>query len=225
MRQGGGHHIRDAQTRIVGFGVGDVGSAHQAVSQGRRAHVHGLEIVRAKVQGGHGLLHSVNRRMGQATTGKGLVRQLGDVPLLAQLRPPVGNVVLGFKQGVVAIRASEDVLGPSHTGHGQVHRGQTRATVEAHLQAQQHGAFHMRLHGARGLTVLDAKGIHHRGFVQAGQHAQTRHHTKTAAGGGTEKPHHRFGRRTQGGRDLHTHAHGQQKLFTADRATGGGAAL
>ena len=36
-------------------------------------------------------------------------------------------------------------------------------------------------------------------------------HAKTAAGGGAEKPHHRFGRRTQGGCDLHTHAHGQQK--------------
>ena len=49
--------------------------------------------------------------------------------------------------------------------------------------------------------------------------------TNPAAGGRSEKRHHRFGRRTQGARDLHTHAHGQQKLFAADRSTGGGTAL
>src|SRR5262245_64709815 len=99
------------------------------------------------------LHEAVKHAVGCASAWKGLVRDLGDAPDLAEIAEHAAQISPGFDHPEIAERSLENVFDAGNAAPRQIGRDQRIACIEADLQTEQHGALPMGLHRATELAI------------------------------------------------------------------------
>src|SRR5262245_602014 len=169
-----------AKVRIVRVRRRNVEASAQALHQRRTDDIHGADFIRPERALPTQRHDSLNAAVRRAASRIGLMAKFADQPSSTETGPRGLQVPRTFVQPHVSELSLEHVARTRQSASRHIAGLYRRAAVEADLHGQHNTAFHMRLHGAAGLAVLDAKRIAERIKIETPEPRDRRRRAKAA---------------------------------------------